>query len=415
MKNFKYILLLILVGLISLKSCKKNDENETTQETINIGLVVSMFLNPEYSQEMINGANLAIDEINASGGILGKGIKLFIADDKSDKELTVTKSQLLINEHNVVCIFTSSSSRSIHAAQNVTILNKIVHMSYNATSPELSSLDDDGFFWRTIPSDVYQGKVSAEYVYNVLGITNTCILSIDNIYGNGLSESFTENFTSLGGTVLFHTKYTEQPTYEDFDFKPMLDEVFSYSPQSFFCLNNGIESVKITNKINIENYFNQSFHPQMIGSDAHKSPTFIPDSPESVIDGMIGTSAAAGESTEFEDNYIESYGVSALAMETKNIYDAIYLIAYAILSAESSVPSDYVLKLREVSRVGEKIGINEFVEAKVLIERGIDIDYDGASGKIDFDENGDVTSGTYEIWKIEDGEFVTVTTVDFPK
>ena len=68
----------------------------------------------------------------------------------------------------------------------------------------------------------------------------------------------------------------------------------------------------------------------------------------------------------------------------------------------------------EVSKDGQKKGINDFAAIKALIEAGTDFDYDGASGKIDFDENGDVTSGTYEIWKIENSEFVTVTTVDFP-
>ncbi|MCP4179636.1 MAG: ABC transporter substrate-binding protein [bacterium] len=414
MKNYKLILFLILIGLISLNTCKKDDEIENNKETINIGIFVPMVLYPSYSQEAINSANLALKEINTSGGILDKELKLFIEDDEGDKEIAATKSQQFIDENNVVSILTSSSSRSIYVAENITIPNNIVNISYNATSPEITSLNDNGFFWRTIPSDIYQGKVSAEYVYNVLGITNTCILNIDNAYGNGLSNSFTENFTGLGGTILSHKTYIEQPTYEDFDFEPFLDEIFSHSPQSFLFIVGGSEAPKIAKIINIQNYFNQSYHPQLIGADSQKGMSFLSGSPESIIEGMIGTAPTEGQNTEFDSNYEAEYGVPSVSIHVRNLYDAIYLIAYAILSAESSTPSDFVLKLRDVSRVGEKIGVNQFTQAKVLIERDIDIDYEGASGKIDFDENGDVTSGTYEIWKVENGEFVTVTTIDFP-
>ncbi|MCP4181636.1 MAG: ABC transporter substrate-binding protein [bacterium] len=414
MKNYNFIILFFLLGFISVNSCKKNNNNDIDTETINIGLIVPMTVNPEYSQELINGANLALDEINASGGIFDKQLKLFIADDEGDKEIAATKSIQLINDNSVICILSPSSSRSIHIAENVTIPNEILHISYNATSPSLTSLDDNGYFWRTVPSDVYQGSVSAKYVYNILGISNVGILNIDNAYGNGLSDSFKENFVGLGGEVLSHITFVEQASYDDFDFKPMLDETFDHLSQSFFFIINGNEAHKITNIIQVENYFSQSYHPQIIGADAHKVPNFIPNSPASIIDGMIGTSPKGLKNTEFESNYSNTYGETLISTEPRNLYDAVYLMAYAILSAESIIPSNIILKLKDVSELGEKIGVNQFNKAKVFIEAGMDIDYDGASGKIDFDENGDVTSGAYEIWKIENGEFVTVTTVDFP-
>ena len=98
----------------------------------------------------------------------------------------------------------------------------------------------------------------------------------------------------------------------------------------------------------------------------------------------------------------------------KGMYDAIYLIAYAMLTSNSTEPNIFKTKLQEVSKDGEVIGINKFAEAKALIEAGTDIDYNGASGKIEFDENGDVSSGTYEIWEVENSTFITKEVISFP-
>ncbi|MCP4181637.1 MAG: ABC transporter substrate-binding protein [bacterium] len=382
MKNHIFIILILLSGLISINSCKKNKNIDTDTETINIGLLVPMTANPEYSQELINCANLAMDEINASGGIFEKELSLFIADDEGDKEIAATKSLQFINDNDVMCIFSHTASRSLHVAQNVTIPNEILQFSFNATSPELSLLDDNGFFWRTAPSDVYQGEVSAEYVYNVLGISNVGIFNIDNAYGNGLAASFKENFTGLGGSVLSHVLYEELADYTDFNFQPMLDEIFAYSPQSFLFISNSNEAPKIMNVIYVENYFTQTYHPYIIGADAHKMSNFIVNSPSSIIEGMIGTSPTMVQNTEFETNYNNAFGKPLKYGGPGNLYDAVYLMAYAVLSAESIIPSDIILKLKDVSGVGEKIGVNQFTRAKILIETSIDIDYDGASEKL---------------------------------
>ncbi len=104
MKNYTLILVLLLTGLISLDSCKKDDENIVDEETINIGFLVPMTAYPEWSQELINGANMAISEINSNGGVLGKELKLVLADDEANATVAVSAANKLIDEENVISL-----------------------------------------------------------------------------------------------------------------------------------------------------------------------------------------------------------------------------------------------------------------------------------------------------------------------
>lgn len=415
MKNLKFLFLFVLAGLIGLGSCNNDDDNgNNITKTINIGLIIPMTPYPEYSQEMIDASNMAINEINSNGGVLGKNLKLVIEDDNADADISVVKAIKLIDEDNAVSLSLTSSSRTLAVFNEVMNTKDVLMISPSASSTVISSLVDKNLVWRTIPSDAFQGKIAADYVKNTLSISEVGILNIDNFYGNGLAEEFANHFTSLGGAIVTQQPYEEKASYNDFDFKPILDLLFADEPEFIYMVNNGEEASKIFTQINSEGYFTDTYKPSIMSADGTKHESVITNSPDAIVEGLLGTSPAGMANAEFDANFITFTGAALTINEARNIYDAIYLMAYAMLSAESAVPLEFAAKLREVSIGGEVIGVNKFADAKAKIEAGTDIDYDGASGKIDFDENGDVTSGTYEIWKVESGVFVTVTTVSFP-
>ncbi len=414
MINYKFLFILILAGLTGLKSCKKDNNNDVIKETINIGLIVPMTSSPEYSQEIINASNLAIHEINLNGGVLGKELKLVVEDDNRDADISVVKANKLIDEDNVISLSLTNSTRSLAVFNEVMNTKDVIMISPSASSTAISSLADKNLVWRTIPSDAFQGKIAADYVKNTLNISEVAVMHINNSYGNGLAEEFVNHFTSLGGTIVTQQSYEEKSSYIDSDFKPTLDLIFENEPPFFYMVNNGLEASKIFTQISTENYFIDTYKPTIMTADGSKLESIITNSPAAIVEGMLGTSPTGTTNEEFDTNYRNFTGSELNVNETRNIYDAIYLLSYAMVSSNSTLPLEIAAKLIEVSIEGEKIGVNEYTKAKVLIETDMDIDYDGASGKIDFDENGDVTSGTYEIWKVENEEFVTVTTIDFP-
>ncbi len=179
MKNYPLILILLLIWLISLNSCKKDDNNDDIKETINLGFLVPMEKYPEWCQELINGANMAISEINSAGGVLGKELKLVIADDDNTPAGAVSAANKLIDEENVVSLSLVSSSESISVFNEVMNTKDILMISPSTSSTEITQLDDKNLVWRTVPSDAFQGKIGAEYLKNTLNISDVAVLYIN--------------------------------------------------------------------------------------------------------------------------------------------------------------------------------------------------------------------------------------------
>ncbi len=415
MKNLKFLFLFFASVIITITSCKDDDDDNTdnNKETINIGLIVPMAGYPEYSQNFIDATNMAINEINTNGGVLGKDLKLVIGDGNADVNTAIEESRKLIDEHNVISLSLTNSSKTLGVFEEVMNTEDILLIAPTASAVEISSLEDKNLVWRTMPSDAFQGKIAADYVNNK-GVSEVSIMYINNSYGSGLSEEFKNHFESLGGTITTEQPYEEMADYVSFDFEPVLDLLFADKPEFVYIITKGGEAPKIFTQINSADYFVEGYKPEIMSADATKIEALTLNSPEKIIEGMIGTVPIGAISENFDANFKAFSGFETVMNATRNMYDAIYLMAYAMLSAESSDPNIFKSKMQEVSKDGKVIEINEFAKAKELIEDATDINYDGASGKIDFDENGDVTSGTYEIWKVVNSEFVTVTTIDFP-
>ncbi len=414
MKNFKFLFLFVLAGLISFSACKKDDDVEESKETINLGLIAPMQNYPEYVQDLIDAANLAINEINTNGGVLGKDLKLIVRGSNSDNATTIKEANDLIDNEDVVSLSLLNSARTLLVFEQVMNTKDVMNISPNSTSPEISTINDNNLVWRTTPSDVFTGKIAAKYVKSTLQISEIATLHINNTYGTGLVSEFKTYFESLGGTVLSEQSFDYLDSYDMYDFKPILDLLFANQPPLIYVITTGNEASKIFTQINIENYFTDDYKPIIMCAEGTKSSSLLVNSPTNIIDQMIGTAPSGLVNAEFESNFEAFIGHKPTIDATNNMYDAIYLMAYAMLASESADPNVFKTKMQEISKGGDIVGVNKFAEAKAKIEAGTDINYNGASGKIDFDENGDVTSGTYEIWKFDNGEFVTITTIDFP-
>ncbi|OQX97487.1 MAG: hypothetical protein B6I24_08610 [Bacteroidetes bacterium 4572_128] len=423
MKNLKFLLLFIFLISVFI-SCEESDEADESN-TINIGLMVPILQYEEFSNEMKNAANLAIEEINSNGDILGKKLKLIVKDNEASKEVALEKGKELINDDNAVALISTASSRCLYLANNLIIDKEVLLISPSATSPQLTDLNDRGFFWRTIPSDAFQGKIIADYVKNVLEISEMAILHTNSIYGKGLKNAFTDHIMSLGTPIIFSVQSfdeSEDENYDDYDFHSQLDLLLENKPPLLFLVTGaGAGLQKIIATLDTMKIFDDTYKPQIIGTEAFKSNDFLNENSHSVIKNLIGISPLNPYNQTFNNNFENFIGKAPIRSYSYSMYDAIYLIAYSILSSESTIPKDFIKKIREISSDGEKIGINEFQKAKEKIENGISIDYDGASGRLEFDENGDLASGIYEIWQIKENtsypdslEFETIKEVDFP-
>ena len=412
MANFKLLFLFLTIGIFSFVACEEDEETDDNKETINLGLIVPMTPYPEYSQQIVYAAELAVNEINSNGGLLGKDFKLVIEDDEGNVDISIAKANKLIDEDKAVSLTLTSSSRYLEVFNEVLNTKDALMISPSTTAPEISSLDDRNLVFRTVPSDAFQGKIAANYVNNNLNILEVTTLCVDNSYGNGLTNEFVNQFE---GTLLNKYTYESKADYSDFDFTPILDSLFESKPEFIYMISQSItETNKIFTQINLGNYFIDEYKPLIMVGDAQKRESLFDNSPSAISNGIIGTVASSVLNEEFNTNFLNFSGDTLKMNDANGMYDAIYLMAYAILSSESADPNVFKNKMQEVSKDGETIGINKFAEAKALIENGTDINYEGASGKIDFDDNGDVTSGVYEIWRVENEAFIIDETISFP-
>src|SRR5690242_6479022 len=193
--------------------------------TITIGAMLSQTGSlATIGQEELQAAQLAVDEINAAGGVLGMNLALTNADDGSDKTRAPTAAMQLVGQK-VPAILGALASGSTLAASDVTIGADTVLISGASTSPAISTLADNSTVWRTCPSDALQGHLLAERA-KAKGFTSAAIIWIPGPYGQGLSDAFATNFTQMGGTVVFNQMYTEgQQSYMS-----MLTSVYASTP-----------------------------------------------------------------------------------------------------------------------------------------------------------------------------------------
>ena len=148
-----------------------------------------------------NGVELAIEQINAAGGVLGKKIRVVVEDDQGKPEEAQTVVTKLINSDKVAVIIGEVASSRTLAAAPVAQQNKIPLVTPSSTNPKVTQIGD--YIFRTCFIDPFQGLVMAKFATNTLKVKKVAILrDIKNDYSVGLADVYVENFKKMGGTIV---------------------------------------------------------------------------------------------------------------------------------------------------------------------------------------------------------------------
>lgn len=370
-------------------------------EDVKLGVVLG-FTGPieSITPIMAKSSDMAIKEINDSGKFMD-GAKITTVQGDStctDAAAATAAAERLVTAEKVNAIIGADCSGVTGAIlQNVARPNGIVMISPSATSPALSSAEDDGLFFRTAPSDARQGEVMAEVIM-ARGIKKVAITFSNSDYGKGLAEAFKASFEKAGGTV------TISAAHED--------------GKGDYASEVGALAAAGGDLLVVCGYVDQGGKGVIQGaidSGAFKS-FYLPD-------GMYGDSliAAIGKPLEgsFGDvpgidndgskKYLEMAkaagfdGASSFAPET---YDAAALIALAMQAAKSTKSADIKGKIMEIANgPGEKILPGDLGKALELIAAGKPVDYEGATA-VNLVGPGE-SKGNYRIYTIKDGKQVT--------
>ncbi|HEY5534976.1 MAG TPA: ABC transporter substrate-binding protein [Ignavibacteria bacterium] len=228
MKNLHTLIssVFILIISISLISCKpKSDENK-----IMIGQFTSLTgSEATFGISSDNGLKLAVEEINKSGGVLGKQIELITYDNRGLPAETQTVVEKLINRDKVVALIGEVASSRSKAAAPICQTNKIPMISPASTNPEVTLIGD--YIFRVCFIDPFQATVMSKFALNSMKVKRVALL-IDqkNAYSTGLAENFKKVFKELGGEIVGEQKYQAG----DKDFKSQLTALKSTNPEAIF-------------------------------------------------------------------------------------------------------------------------------------------------------------------------------------
>lgn len=186
-----------------------------------------------YGKQAVNGIQLAIKQANASGGVLGKQIKLVLADNKSEAAEATNAITKLITQDKVVAIFGPATSSNTIATLQVSQDNKIPVITPTGTSEKITV--DNGktrpYAFRSCFIDPLQGTIMANFASNTLKVKTAAIyIDSSSDYSKGLAQSFTEVFTKNGGTILGQEAFLQK----DQDFKSTLTKIKAMNPDVVF-------------------------------------------------------------------------------------------------------------------------------------------------------------------------------------
>lgn len=357
-------------------------------------------------EPMLDAIPLAVETVNACGGINGSDVTLIIEDSQTDPTAGAAAMTKLAEADQVDAVVGAFASSVSGAAVDVAVRNQIPMVSPGSTSPVFTERaeagDFEGYWARTAPPDTYQAEALAQLAMES-GFENVSTVVINNDYGVGFEQAFVEAFEERGGTVA----NKDNPVRYDpkaATFESEASSAFGSKPDAVL----GVLYAE-TGALLLRSAYEQGLMDgvTVLLTDGVKTETFPEDVGKTANDGFIlgetavGTVPGAGGEglSDFETLWQDEMGEAPGAF-VPHTWDATVLLMLAAEAAGENSGPEIQAQLREVASGGTPV--SDVCEALEMIRNGEDIDYQGASGAVDIDENGDVV-GPYDIWKVTEG------------
>jgi branched-chain amino acid transport system substrate-binding protein len=337
----------------------------------------------------IAGVDLAVAEINASvSGVLGGNVSVAHRDSgDGTTEIAITSATELLSLGVAGIIGAASSGVSKTFIDQVTGAG-VIHFSPANTSPDFSDYDDDGYYWRTAPSDVLQGRVIGQKIVGD-GNQRIGVLYLNDPYGKGLYNNAKIAIESAGAEVVAAVTFNTG----DNVVSAQVDEVLAATPDAILLIAFD-ETKSIMPELSGTKQFDASQVYFVDGNLADYSESFAEKSLNCAVGTLPGVLASDEQKARLLGINPDLGTEFSYANES---YDAVIHMALAAIQGGSVEPEVIRDNLESVSKGGEKC--DTFAKCVELIAAGKDIDYEGASGPITFDENGDPTEAYVGIYQ----------------
>ena len=357
-------------------------------------------------QNMPVAVKLAVDTVNSCGGVNGQPVQLIAEDSQTDPNAGAAAMTKLAEVDRVAGVVGAFASSVSSAAVDVAARNRVMLISPGSTSPVFTQRaaqgDFNGYWARTAPPDTYQAAALAKLA-NDKGFARVATVVINNDYGVGFEREFVKTFKSLGGEVINESnpvRYDPKATTFDseaaaaFEGKPDAVLGVLYAETGSLLLKSAYEqglskgvTVMLTDGVYSEDF------PKQVGQTPEGT---------SIVSGALGTVPGAGGEAlaDLSELWREQIGKEITAF-VPHSWDAAALLMLAAEAADANTGEGIQSQIRAVANA-PGTPVTDVCEALALLQAGEEIDYQGASSKVDLDKNGD-TIGSYDVWTIEAG------------
>lgn len=364
-------------------------------DSLHIGTVLPLtgslaFLGPPE----VAGVNLAIQEINEAGGVLGSDVKVTHEDsaDTQQAQVAPQSAAKLINEGVSVIVGAASSAVTLNFVDDV-VASQVVQISPANTATELSDYDD--FFFRTAPPDSVQGNALANLILED-GHTSVGFLVFNEDYGTGLRDVIKTTIEGAGGTITYGNPGEEfDPAATNFSAE--VEAVMSSNPDAVVLI-----AFDQTKQI-IPSLLGAGMDPTALYMTDGNVADYSGDLEPGAIEGAQGTIPGAEPDQSFKDQMNEVYGeeLDSFAYGAES-YDAVMLVALAAVHAGATDGPSIQGSMAAVSGANGGTECTGFAECAGLLADGEEIIYQAVSGVGPINENNDPSSAFVGVYRYDE-------------
>jgi len=370
----KKIMMLVMVSLLLLVACEETAQ--TTQkmqkaDPITFGFIMPLSGDLSWlGQNMKLGVELAVEEINAKGGVNGRNLQVIYEDGLCGGKGASSAANKLINIDGVHYIVGGACSGETIAAAPLAEASKTVLFSPTSSNPSITTIGD--FVFRNYPSDAFQGVVAAEFAYEKLVARKVAVLACQSEWCEGLQSVFIKRFKELGGKVLI----VERTEVDAKDLRAQLTKIKQVKPELIYMAAHPTESIaglKQAKELGITAPF--------LGGDGWADETIWKEV-GAAGNGAIHLEPVTDAPESFKTKFKARFGdAGEISLGVPQAYDIVYLLA------------------EHIGKVGDD-------SVKVKDSLYTVKDWPGIAGKTTLDSNGDLVGAAYDIKVAKNGKLV---------
>ncbi len=414
----RWLLLGLLVPALGIAACGDDDDQaaeepagEETALELRIGDLVPLTGDlSDFGPPGRKAADLAVQQIRAAADEVGADhtVEVSHEDTQTQPQAAVSAARKAVGDGSTCLAGAWASADTIPVARSVAMREEVLQISPASTSDEITGLEDDGLVNRTAPPDSFQGPALADAIEQDLGGAEGMTVNIgarNDAYGTGLADTFAQAWRDKGGEIGQRVIYDpEQPSYNS-----EAGQLVRGNPDAWVI----IDFPETFSKVGPALVRTGQWDPAKSWvTDGLKSGSLPEDVGQQATEALRGTAPGvpdeSGAATAFEELYTEAPGPPRQTFDAQN-FDAVMLCYLSAVAAGSSEGTEMAAQVQAVSGPpGTKYTWEQLPQAVDDLQNGADIDYQGASGAIDLDEDGNPTAGVYDIFRYEGTEVENV-------